>query len=86
MPWRQDPLLGYSVFKADSIRVSFWISGSRISGTTDYLQKKKIPVCCEYTALQKFGTTLVNWSARGNTATHMSISSRILHGLFQNSV
>ena len=32
---------------------------------------------CIYTALQKFGITLASWSTRGNTATQMTISSRI---------
>ena len=36
-----------------------------------------------YTALQKFGITLVSCSTRGNAATQMSISSRLLDGLFQ---
>ena len=32
-----------------------------------------------YTALQKFGITLVGWATRGNTATQMTIFSRISH-------
>ena len=39
-----------------------------------------------YTALQKFGITSVSWSTCGDTATQMSISSKLLHGLFQNFV
>ena len=35
-----------------------------------------------YTAHQKFGITSVNWSTCGDTATQMSISSKILHGIF----
>ena len=35
-----------------------------------------------YIALQKFGITLVSWSTRGNTATQMTIFSRISHRIF----
>ena len=35
-----------------------------------------------YTALQKFGITLVSWSTRGNIATLMIIFSRISHRIF----
>ena len=35
-----------------------------------------------YTALQKFGITLVSWSTRSNTATLMTIFSRISHRIF----
>ena len=39
-----------------------------------------------YTAQQKFGITLVSWSTRGNTATQMTIYSRIWHRIFSNFV
>ena len=39
-----------------------------------------------YTALQKFGITLVSRSTRGNTATQRTIYSRIWHGMFSNFV
>ena len=40
-----------------------------------------------YTDLQKFDITLVSWSARGNTATQMTIFfSRISHRIFWNFV
>ena len=37
-----------------------------------------------YTALQTFGITLVSWLTRGNTATQMTICSRISHRIFSN--
>ena len=39
-----------------------------------------------YTALQKFGITLVSWATRGNIATQMTIFSRISHIVLQNFV
>ena len=39
-----------------------------------------------YTALQKFGITLVSWSTHDNTAAQMTIFSRISHRIFQNFV
>ena len=35
-----------------------------------------------YTTLQKFGIISVSWSTRGNTATQMTIFSRLPHRIF----
>ena len=56
--------------------------GASLESALSYLQ----PIMAIYTALQKFGITLVIWSTRGNTATQMTIFSRISHRIFSNSV
>ena len=73
---------GYNMVEKHRQKQSDGGVASYIKDSVKYTVRNDLVTFNEYTALQKFGITLVSWSTRGNTPTQMTIFSRISHRIF----